>query len=56
MTDKICNERKFPISLGEVIMSALNALPEDEYLNGRTAAYWHIMAVLNDHLVRNHNA
>ena len=55
MTDMITSGQKFPVELGNVIMGALNALSEDEYVNGRTAAYWHIMAVLDRHLVRNHN-
>jgi hypothetical protein len=47
--------QKFPTELGNVIMSALNSLPEVEYANGRTAEYWHIMEILDSHLVRNHN-
>ena len=46
---------KFPSQLGEVIWSAITALQEDEYMNGRTAAYWHVMATLDQHLVREHN-
>ena len=46
----------FPTQLGDVIFSALNGLPEDAYKHGRTAAYWHIMAVLEQHMKENHNA
>jgi len=55
MSEISVDGQKFPVQLGNVIMSALNALPEEEYANGRTAAYWHIMSVLDRHLVRNHN-
>jgi len=56
MEDNVVGGHKFPVQLGEVIMSAINALPEEEYANGRTAAYWHIMGVLDQHLVKNHNS
>lgn len=54
--DRVIGGHKFPTQLGEVIMSAINALSEEEYVNGRTAAYWHIMSVLDQHLVRDHNS
>lgn len=41
--------------LGQVIWNVLATLDEDEYLNGKTAAYWHIMAILDQHMVRDHD-
>ncbi len=49
------DDHKFPQQLGEVIFTALSGLAEEEYASGRTAAYWHIMSILDRHLVRNHN-
>lgn len=46
---------KFPQQLGDVIFSALSGLSDEEYAGGRTSAYWHIMSILDRHLVRNHN-
>jgi hypothetical protein len=55
MDEESIGSHKFPSALAEVIWSALTALEEDEYAGGRTAAYWHIMAILDRHMVRNHN-
>lgn len=49
------DDHKFPQQLGEVIFTALSGLAEEEYASGRTAAYWHIMSILDRHLIRNHN-
>jgi len=47
---------KFPSQLAGVIWTAISSLQEDEYMNGRSAAYWHVMATLDQHLVREHNS
>lgn len=55
MSNVIPNAHKFPQELANVIWSALTGLQDEEYINGRTAAYWHVMSILDSHMVRNHN-
>ena len=48
--DKPIGGQIFPINLGEVIYSALSALPEEYYKNGRTSCYHHIISIIDSHM------
>lgn len=40
----------FPKNLSEVIYSALSGLPDEYYKNGKTACYWHVISIIDQHM------